>query len=406
MNLKKIISIYKTIRDTPDEKIYQLLANYLGVRAIWEKLHPPTTKRDQNKPKPSTFILWAASVYIALFSVASSRYDRAVNSLAMQISAFQTQMTTNQKAQVCNQIRLIQQNEVPYKPDFKNPLTVFYSFYKYQKYEEGFQNIIQTINSYKKDLLNAQLNGADLSNIELIDSNIQNATLLDANLSNAILWNANLKNANLWRSNLEGCEFCGANLQNVDLTDSNITDTDFFNADLTNAKLINVDAQNAQFKNAILIGTQLQKTYTKNELDYSIRIDKRRGTSVSVNHKEYNNTEFKKHFFMDHNYNITYKKISNYTESQYYKKQVADKLTRKIYKQIYIMNPGFGSFGYLTSEGRNSQEFKKKIDISVAQLAEAKTLYKAKLPPKIEKKLKQTHPHLFEKPDWYKEEDD
>ncbi len=41
-------------------------------------------------------------------------------------------------------------------------------------------------------------------------------------------------------------------------------------------------------------------------------------------------------------------------------------------------------------------------DLSETDLSEAKTLYKAKLPPEIGKELRKTHPKLFEKPDWLK----
>ena len=48
--------------------------------------------------------------------------------------------------------------------------------------------------------------------------------------------------------------------------------------------------------------------------------------------------------------------------------------------------------------------FNHDIQVTASQLSEAETLYKALLPAKIERELKQTHPHLFEKPNWHEED--
>ena len=45
-------------------------------------------------------------------------------------------------------------------------------------------------------------------------------------------------------------------------------------------------------------------------------------------------------------------------------------------------------------------DFVNPINLTVEQLSEAATLYQATgIPPEIEKELRETHPHLFEKPE-------
>jgi hypothetical protein len=46
------------------------------------------------------------------------------------------------------------------------------------------------------------------------------------------------------------------------------------------------------------------------------------------------------------------------------------------------------------------------INLTVEQLSEVKTLYEAELDPEIEKVIKEKYPHLLEKPEWLKEEED
>ncbi|WP_051249762.1 pentapeptide repeat-containing protein [Maridesulfovibrio zosterae] len=317
--------------------VYSFLYNYSGVRAIFEKIHPPTEEQQQdyNFRKPSTFVLWAISIYVALFSIASARYDRAVNSYDMQISGFQTQMATTSRANACANLRLLQKVRVPVKPDFFVFWKTFYSFYRTEKYELGQKMLLQTIKAYKKELYQANLNGADLSGINLSRANLNSADLRGTNLSNAILARAELKNIMLLGANLEGANLNAANLTGAILIRSDLKNATLIGAILNNANLIGANLSNATIHAGHFNGTILL------------------GTTVT-------NTEF---------------------------------------TWANLKNAIFDSESFSPASGEISLFFKKYFKNT--ELSKSKNLYEAKLPSKIRRKLMKSSPHLFARPEWF-----
>lgn len=208
----------------PNKESRHSIYNLSGIRAIWEKLLPPSPDQANSKPKPSTFILWAVSIYVALFSIATARYDRAIDTHNMLIPIFQTQIAAKDKKSAYNTAKLLDGVFVPIEPIFFNPFTTVSSFWKTQKYDLWEIILVKTIESYKKDLADAELDGLELEFVDLTEAQLEGA-----NFTNTNLIRADCRNANLHKTN-----FTSANLSGADLRDTDLTSAVFANANCTN----------------------------------------------------------------------------------------------------------------------------------------------------------------------------
>ncbi|WP_051295004.1 pentapeptide repeat-containing protein [Maridesulfovibrio bastinii] len=188
---------------------------------------------------------------MALFTIASNRYDRAVHTYEVQISNFQTQMASDYRAEACGDLARLQRIEVPVKPDVLNPKLTISSFFLTQKYLEGQKILISTILRYKSKLTHANLSNANLSEIDLREANLNCSNLSKANLSKtklddaslrfADLKDANLEGATLQRACLVGAKLNGANLKFAFLVSSDLRLANYAKANLAFAFLSKAD---------------------------------------------------------------------------------------------------------------------------------------------------------------------
>ena len=103
-----------------------------------------------------------------------------------------------------------------------------------------------------KDLIEANLEGADLEDANLIGANLRDADLEDADLEGA-----NLRDANLEDADLEGANLIGANLREANLRGANLRGAVLRGADLKDANLRGVVLRGADLKDANLRGANL-----------------------------------------------------------------------------------------------------------------------------------------------------
>ena len=89
-----------------------------GLKYIWGK----TQTEPVNAPayqRPPTILLWIISVYIALYGVASTRYELALDQVENRMSAVASQLSTSNEQAFQNliaQIPRIQDKEIPVEP--------------------------------------------------------------------------------------------------------------------------------------------------------------------------------------------------------------------------------------------------------------------------------------------------
>jgi len=196
-----------------------------------------------------------------------------------------------------------------------------------------------------------------VSTIETYKNTLRECNLSLANLSGADLFKADLESANLTGANLVGTFLANAflsrvNLSRADLSGALISGADFsrarlLEANLSRAYLVDAFFENADLSRADLSGGNLLETYFR----------RANLTGADLTGAD-----------------LTGAKLTG-----------ADLTGAK-----------------LTGAKLTGADF-TRTKLKNVNLADSKNLYKAKIPARIEKELRKTHPHLFIKPDWYHE---
>ncbi len=408
--------------------------NYAGGRAIWEKIFPPTTKLYKNSPKPSTFILWAISIYIALFSIASARYDRAVNSFEMQISAFQTQMASDSRAEACANLENLQKTTIPIQPDILKFWNTFISFFQENKYQIGQKILLQTVEAYKKKLNGANLNFADLKYADLNSANLKNANLSGTNLTGAHMISADLSNVDVTSIYIQYADdvikkiiFKKTDKNNLDIIMSILLMQNSCKADLTKLSDIPYLPSKLNYNKLYLEGVKLKSLGFINRIvttycitnDFSwVPLFKKLSKESILNKIDLDGINI-----IDSLFSIAFPPTNLTGADLRYAHLNGTILTGANLRNTNFENAKLIKTQFINTDLRNAKfmgadlaganfsmsdlsnaNLEGSKNITAKQLSTAILLYKTKLPSKIKKELRETHRQLFKRPDWYVEE--
>ena len=285
--------------------LLKMLFRYSGSEFIWS-LFAHRHRKTEGRP-PAGFI-WVFVFYLALFGIASLRYENRIYMAENRLANFNTQLQSSYKS-AFEFLPAIQKIQIPVTPNLVAPSSVFRSFieeildvnvaYKLKATMEAWKDSLSYIGLDLVDLSNTNLSGANLREASLIganldsallakadlreaymlyanlqDANLQDADLREAylrevnlqkaNLRGADLQKANLERANLWRANLQRANLVGANLQKAslqkaNLQKANLRGADLQKANLERANLVGANLQKANLGGTNLAGTNLQK---------------------------------------------------------------------------------------------------------------------------------------------------
>ena len=109
------------------------------------------------KQQPIRFFLWFVGIYVALFGIASQRYENRVDIIENRINSIFTQLSTPLYKKALGRIGETQNMPCPLKPDIKNPLTVYQSLFKETVYFEGVNLLKATVENWGDSLSGAHL---------------------------------------------------------------------------------------------------------------------------------------------------------------------------------------------------------------------------------------------------------
>ncbi|WP_319759551.1 pentapeptide repeat-containing protein [Maridesulfovibrio sp.] len=389
-------------------EVFYFLYNYSGVRAIVEKIHPPIEGAKDDYRRPSTFMLWAVSIYVALFSIASARYDRAVNSYEMQITAWQAQMATEYRGEACANVKNLQSSKTPLKPNITKPWTTLASFFTNEIHIEGKDLIRNTICAYRQSLRNAVLKNSNLARLNLHKSNFSNANLVGADFSNtnlensnfkdSILCSANLFNVTITDSELSGSNLIKANLKRAYIRHTNATKTTLEYANLQQSDLLgsnfnfsnfdNSDLSHANISMANMTASSFYKSNLRQVLAIETQFKQSRLKKACLTNATLDGANFNKANLVQTNFTNATLTYANFSGANLENSDFTNTdLLGTCFHDSYLVCTNLASSKRLTAK----------------QLYTVNTLYKAKLPKKIKKELRKAYPHLFEKPIWYHE---
>jgi len=218
------------------KRIAFYLYNFSGLRHIWENIIFPVDMQT-GKWKPSTFILWITGIYIALFGIASQRYENRVDIIEYRISSIFSQLGSPLYKKALERIPETQNLPCPLKPDIKKPLTVYQSLFKDTLYTEGVDLLKATLENWKDSLSgvnlkyaildSVQFSGANLNAAILNGANLRGATLFTADIRNGYLVNTDLRGATLESSFLDGAQFWIADMRGANMMFAHLKDADF-----------------------------------------------------------------------------------------------------------------------------------------------------------------------------------
>ncbi|MBI9047525.1 MAG: pentapeptide repeat-containing protein [Anaerolineaceae bacterium] len=238
--------------------ILWLLWDQIGFRFVFQKMFPPKDERT-GKRMPATLFIWMLGIYVALFGIASNRYENKIDKIETQAAILHSQLASKAGNNAFRRLARIQKETIPHKPElisWDDPFSVFKSLWGE---EEPFYSMIEdlkgTVEEWKGDLVDADLQeailcGADLQEAKLWDANLQEAKLWDTDLRGAKLQHANLERADLQRTDLKETNLQGAHLQETDLRGTDLRGTDLSGANLRGVNLMGAILQGANLKGA------------------------------------------------------------------------------------------------------------------------------------------------------------
>ena len=220
-----------------------LLFDFTGILFILGKIRPPfITPFDKNRKPPSTIFLWILGIYIALFGVASQRFEYKLDMIENRINILLNLLGEDKtRKNALSEIPNIQNVGCPEKPEILNPfMTIRSIFGKTKLHKESIDNLKRIVVNHKEYLYEAHFVGIDLSGTDLSKANFREADLLGADLSRASLFAANLSGANLVLTKLFGSNMRRANLSGANLINAKMKYADMSGADLRGVKNIEI----------------------------------------------------------------------------------------------------------------------------------------------------------------------
>lgn len=249
----------------------------LGFRYIWEKFYPPYNKQEERPP--STFILGLISVCMGLFTLASLRYESALNRLVNNVHLVVYQIDAENWKSIVKELPKLQNTKIPYEPSIINPLSSLKSLLPF--YDAIDSQTIRTlegvISRKKRDLSHVYLRKLiitpghvvvreELRYEGIVSINIEYGEFEKSNFSFADLTEASLEHNSFASSNFKGSILVNSNMQKCNLTDVNLDNATLFHSDLRNsnlagAKMKNVILSKSNLESANLCGVDLTQTF-------------------------------------------------------------------------------------------------------------------------------------------------
>ncbi|MCP5004683.1 MAG: pentapeptide repeat-containing protein [Planctomycetes bacterium] len=245
-----------------------LLWDKTGVRFICRKFQPEKESVTSNPvyARPATFVLWTIGIYVALFGIASSRYELSLSRAESKLNTIVAQLGTSKKKvfrNLIDQVPVLQKSMTPLKPKIFHPISVVMSLVFEENSTDIRNRSIKVLAVWKDELTNvafkeanltkAEFEGADLTGANLTNATLRGANLTGANLTNATLRGANLINATLRDTTLTGATLTNATLEGANLTGANLTDATLRGVNLINARLARANIYRVQAPEGLII---------------------------------------------------------------------------------------------------------------------------------------------------------
>ena len=238
-----------------------ILWDFSGLRYVASLMYSPLGKKSYfPDTTPPTFIIWLLGIYVALFGIASQRYENMVDIIENRANTLLSQYALSNNKETLSRIPNIQRMACPSKPAIFTPSSVFQSFgltiqasfpfigTQVQHYPEVAMLLLQTLED----------NRSQLTQINLAGGLFNHAHLWEAQLAGSDLFQVQLSDADLYNANLEGVFFKESTLVKTNFNSADASFADFSQADLSEASFQGARVTQASFEGATLRGTDFR----------------------------------------------------------------------------------------------------------------------------------------------------
>lgn len=206
------------------------------------------TAKDGKSP---TFFIWLIGIYVALFGLASNRYESRIDIIENRANSIISQLSSaDSRKQALSLIPLVQNLKTYKKPDLFSPIDTILSLGEAgQLYGENVELLKELVVLYK-----SELKGVDFY-YEVYDD-FYTRSEKEVNGNAVILSNANLFMANFsatkegGNSVLTGADFRKADLGMADFTNASVTNASFRGASLLEANFSHANVEGSDFTGA------------------------------------------------------------------------------------------------------------------------------------------------------------
>ncbi|UCF93802.1 MAG: pentapeptide repeat-containing protein [Desulfobacterales bacterium] len=366
--------------------ILWLLWDFTGLRFVWEKIRPPIDPAKQKRP-PATIMIWALGIlglYIALFGLASQRYENRIAIVENRANAVLIQLATPAFKQAISKVATIQNMDCPPKPNLLEPLSVLRSLFSEPgKYVEMVQYLKETVEDWKDSLDGADLSRADLKNGSLDRANLNKANLLGANLQGANLEGASLQGASLWEVNLQQANLKGAFLQEANLRGANLREANLLGGNLEQASLMEANLQKAYLEKAYLSEAYLGNANLREADLREADLEKAELPEADLEKADLAKADLRRAYLGKARLPMANLESTDLRQ--------ADLLEANL-QEAKLNGANLGGTLLIATNLRGAS------DLTVNQLCRAQTLHRSQLDPELEKQVQQTCPQLLEQP--------
>ncbi|MCP5016338.1 MAG: pentapeptide repeat-containing protein [Ketobacter sp.] len=183
---------------------------------------------------PSTIVLWVVAVYVAIYGLATNRYENRLDRIENQINAFYAQLGGPTFRSALTRIPSLQNFKLPIKPEIHNPVSVMQSFFIDRVDMESREELSLFVESLFRDgaeteantiLVNLPLDGIDLSKRYLPGLSIKGLGLKEANFDQSRMV------GRFDYSDLEGAKFSNLSSSGLIFAHSNLNSVSFENSE-------------------------------------------------------------------------------------------------------------------------------------------------------------------------------
>jgi hypothetical protein len=280
-----------------DRHLIKVLYRYSGIESICNKAR--VVEDQQPKRTLPSLPIWLLGIYIALFGLASQKYENRVDIIERKVTSIYARLTpitsailqlppviiklgdsettfiqnlsefeelprkyenkrislsdeeyktlekrkklVLAKKEILSKIPSVQNYPCPVVPSLFKPHKTFFSLFVNAVHEESVIELRELIVEARENLVGVNLAEVNLEGARLVEINFDGASFFNANLEGTKLMHANFEQVNLTQANLKKADLYETSLNGANLNGANLDGASLENANLRGVKYLTIE---------------------------------------------------------------------------------------------------------------------------------------------------------------------